>query len=84
VLLGIVFVIPINDGSESGLLCSVVESRVLRMVGSVVMGFLMLARLRNQDIVARWSLNHRGGTGSVAHFNQRQKLNENTTNKIKL
>jgi hypothetical protein len=72
-LLGVVFVIPIDGGSESGLLCSIAESGVLRMVGSVAVGFLMLGRLRDQDIVAWRSLNHHGGTGNVAHFNQRQK-----------
>jgi hypothetical protein len=46
-LLGVVFVIPIDGGSESGLLCSIAESGVLRMVGSVAVGFLMLGRLRD-------------------------------------
>jgi hypothetical protein len=72
-LLDVMFVIPIDDGSESGLLCFVAESGVLRMVGSVAVGFLMLGRLRNQDIVAWWPLNHHGGTGSVTHFNRSQK-----------
>jgi hypothetical protein len=61
VLLGVVFVVPINDDSESSLLCPVAESRVLRMVGRVAVGFLMLGRLRDQDIVARQPLNHHGG-----------------------
>jgi hypothetical protein len=65
VLLDVVFVIPIDSDSESGLLCSVAKSGVLRMVENVAVGFLMLGRLRDQDFVARWPLNHRGGTGSV-------------------
>jgi hypothetical protein len=70
------FVIPIDSDSELGLLYSVAESRVLQMVGSVAVEFLILGRLRDQNIVARRPLNHHGGTGSVTHFNRRQKLNE--------
>jgi hypothetical protein len=39
--------------------------------GEEVVMFFMLGRLCDQDFVARQPLNHHGGMGSVAHFNQR-------------
>jgi hypothetical protein len=72
-LLSVVFVIPIDSGIESCLLYSVEESEARRMVGSIAVGFLMLGRLCDHDIVAQRPLNHRRGTVRVTHFNRTQK-----------